>query len=342
MAHGFINRGRNTTFATRKELAWHKLGKVVDAMTSKEAVQLGGMDFEVGLAPIYAGVAPVQITETFNCQNIIRQGIGEDLSFYDATKLKSNFATYRKDTNHVFGVVGARYEPIQNIEAFDFFDEVIGKGNASYETVGALGNGEKVFITAKLPNKLIVGKENIDKYLLLTMAHDGSGSIQIMFTPIRVVCNNTLSAAVTNASNKVSIRHTKNARTRLQLSKQILGIADNQSIYLEERFNAFTRLQLNDEDMEAIFRKSFSMQVDERGKLSTRSNNILLDLKKYHAIGIGQEGIRGTGWGVYNAVTGYQQNIANYRSTDSEFESITGKHAASIRQKAFNEILQLI
>ena len=270
MAHGFINRGRNTTFATRKELAWHKLGKVVDAMTSKEAVQLGGMDFEVGLKSLHTiddSIPPFLMED------------GTKLYWENSlTALEKNFVTYRKDTNHTFGVVGARYEPIQNIEAFDFFDEIIGEGNASYETVGALGNGEKVFITAKLPNKLIVGKENIDKYLLLTMAHDGSGSIQIMFTPIRVVCNNTLSAAVTNASNKVSIRHTKNARTRLQLSKQILGIADNQSIYLKERFNAFTRLQLNDEDMEAIFRKSFSMQVDERGKLSTRSNNILLDL----------------------------------------------------------------
>lgn len=325
MAHGFRNLGRNTTFATRKELAWHKLGKVVDAMTSEEAIVLGGMDFEVGLADIHAKLPSI---------------LHPELQHFE--KLPSNFATYRKDTNDIFGVVGARYTPIQNTDAFEFFDSIIGAGHAKYETVGALGNGEKIFITAKLPSKLLVGKEAIDKYLLLTMAHDGSGSIQVMFTPIRVVCNNTLSAAVTSATNKVSIRHTKNALNRLHLAKKVLGISEAQSIYLEERFNAFAKLQVNDEDIEAIFRKSFGMQVDESGKLSTRSNNILLDLKKYHDIGIGQENIRGTGWGVYNAVTGYQQNIANYRSTDSQFESINSKNAAGIRQSAFNEVLQLL
>lgn len=342
MAHGFRNLGKATTFATRKELAWHKLGKVVDAMTSEEAIVLGGMDFDVQLAPVQAQLGLIVPEDYKNYNNLIALGERGNRSMYQGTVLPNNFATYRTDTNHVFGVVGKRYTPIQNVEAFDFFDSIIGEGHAAYETVGALGDGEKVFITAKLPSKLVVNKEDIDKYLLLTMAHDGSGSIQVMFTPIRVVCNNTLSAALSMGKNKVSIRHTKNALARLEMAKEVLGLIDYQSLALEEAFNAMTKVRINDEDMESMFKRLFKLEPQENGKLSTRGNNILLDLQQYHEVGVGQAGIQGTGWGVYNAVTGYQQNVANYQSTDSEFESITGKNAASIRQNAFKEIMQLV
>ena len=338
MAHGFRDLGRESTFVTRKILPWHKLGKVVDAMTSKEAIILGGMDFEVGLAPIFAGVDVLKKEDTPNHSHVLRS----DKDFFEASYIQTNFATYRKDTKQVFGVVGSKYEVIQNIEAFDFFDSIIGEGHAKYETVGALGNGEKIFITAKLPSKLIVNKEDIDKYLLFTMAHDGSGSVQVMFTPIRVVCNNTLSAALSGCSNKVNIRHTKNARNRLELSKEILGITERQSTSLEEVFTAFAKYQMNDEDLKALFMKSFNMKEGEDGKLSTKANNTLDDILKYHEIGVGQEGIRGTAWGAYNAITGYQQNVQKYRDASVAFESISNKTAATIRQSAFNSLLQLV
>lgn len=343
MAHGFRDLGRNTTFATRDVLAWHKLGKVVDAMTSEEAIVLGGMDFEVGLAPVYAGVQiETDMLKVRGTDIAIKEQIESQTQFRLGKELPNNFATYRTDTNDVFGVVGKRYTPVQNTDAFAFFDSIIGEGHAKYETVGALGNGEKVFITAKMPNKLIVNKEDIDKYLLLTMAHDGSGSVQAMFTPIRVVCNNTLSCALNSTSNKVAIRHTKNALNRLDLAKQVLGIAERQSTSMEEVFNAFAKVQMNDEDLKSYFRDTFNIQPMEDGKLSTKGSNILENVLKYHEIGIGQEGIRGTAWGAFNAVTGYQQNVQNYRDANVQFESINNKAAANVRQKAFNNLLTLV
>jgi len=342
MAHGFIDKGKRTTFATRKELAWHKLGKVVNAMTSKEAIVLGGLDFEVGLAPVYAQLPEVSKEETKNFNSLIINGIIGERSFYQSRLLSSNQITYRKDINHVFGVVGSRYEPIQNIEAFEFFDSIIGEGHAEYETVGALGNGEKVFLTAKIPSKMLIGKEHIDKYLVLTMAHDGTGSIQILFTPIRVVCNNTLSAAINFSNNKVSIRHTKNARNRIEDAKKVLGIIQNNSIGLEEIFNRMTKVKLHEEDIGEIVIEAFGFQPDEEGKFSTRAKNKFKDIMDYHESGVGQEDIKGTAWGAYNAITGYQQNVQNFKTEDIQFESIYNKTAATIRQKGFNSLIKLL
>lgn len=95
------------------------------------------------------------------------------------------FATLRTDTSDVLGVVGKDYQIVQNNEAFSFFDSIVGGNGILYETAGALGKGERIFITAKLPDYIRVGKEDlIEKYLFLTTSHDGSGSITAAFTPI--------------------------------------------------------------------------------------------------------------------------------------------------------------
>lgn len=304
MGHGFNVMGRNTTFATRKEMAWHGLGTVVDAMTSEEAMVLGGLDFEVGLKPIYT-IKNHQVKNKFY--------IKEDL-----VRVSNNFATYRKDNDHIFAVVGSRYEPIQNTEAFEFFDSIIGEGHAKYETVGALGDGERVFITVKLPESLHINKDTVDKYLLLTMAHDGSGAIVVMFTPIRVVCNNTLSMALEGA-NKVSIRHTKNALDRLDKAKEILGIADRHFTTIGEYFNHISKISVTDDDALNFFRYAFDLQVqEETAKLSTRSQNRVNKFNKYYHDGVGQEDIQGNAWGVLNGITGFLQNVEK-RDDEKQF-----------------------
>lgn len=325
MAHGFKNLGKNTTFASKREIAWHGLGSVVDSMTSKEAIILGGLDFEVGLASLYVKLEETELKNTHALNNCIRLEKGVDAKFFNTKGINSNFATYRTDNNTIFGIVGNRYEVIQNTEAFEFFDSIIGEGHARYETVGALGNGETVFITAKLPGNLNVNKEDIDKYLLLTMSHDGSSSIQAMFTPIRVVCNNTLTLAL-KSRNKVTIRHTKNARERLEKAKEILGIVQTETKNMEEVFNIYAKTKVNDEDAFEIFKKSFGIIPQKDGKLSTRSFNKLEEIKKIYFEGVGQKEIIGSAWGVYNGVTTYLQNYQNIKGDEDLFKkSFMGK-----------------
>ena len=294
-------------------------------MTSKEAMILGGLDFEVG-------IKPCNIIK----DNAIEYKASEGGIFYhdhDIVDVPNAYATYRKDTQHIFGVVGNRYEVIQNTEAFAFFDSIIGEGHAEYETVGALGNGERVFITAKLPEGMHVNKELIDQYLLLSMAHDGSGAIVVMFTPIRVVCNNTLTLALDRRSKtKVSIRHTKNALNRLDEAKKILGIASKTFSDMEEYFNVMAKRRVEDDDLSLLLEKSFDMPRQEDESLSTRSKNKLNEVLNYYYTGFGQKDIIGTQWGVYNAVTGYLQNVA-MRDDETQFSRSFIKGDEDIRQR---------
>jgi phage/plasmid-like protein (TIGR03299 family) len=342
MAHNINLRRGKHSFASKTEIAWHGLGQIVDSMTSAEAIKLGGLDFEVGLAPLYAQVeGNLAFEDVKQFPDILRTRENEEgyVSKYSKVKpVKTGYATYRKDDQHIFGIVGNKYEVYQNTEAFEFFDDIIGQGHAKYETVGALGNGETIFITAKLPSKLIVNKEDIDKYLLLTSTHDGTGSIKAMFTPIRVVCNNTLSAALErNYSNKLTVKHTKNAKARMRAGAELLGIIKNSSEKLEELYNIMARTPIADPVAYDILSEVFGIQISEvegENKLSKRASNKLENIKKYYHEGIGQKEIEGTTWGVFNAVTGYCQNVEKKKDVEKLFKDSFMGRDDLLRNKA--------
>lgn len=183
MAHN-INFNEQTgqhSFFSVKQKAWHGLGQIVeDYPTSKEALQYAGLDYEVIKSPLFT-----------QSQAITVGNGGELIAGMDIT-VPNYYATMRTDNNTVLGVVGRDYSIVQNRDAFSFFDAIVGGDGMQYETAGALGNGERIFITAKLPGYIKVGHDDyIEKYLFLTTSHDGSGSITAAFTPVRIVCQNS-------------------------------------------------------------------------------------------------------------------------------------------------------
>lgn len=342
MAHNLNFKNNRASFASRKEIAWHGLGQVVDAMTSEEAIKLGGLDFEVEKRPkYYHSNKHILFDDAKNHDIISRVKLKDSNIYKQEFVIPDKFVTVRNDTNQYLGEVGAKYEVIQNWEAFDFMDSIIGK-QASYETVGALGNGETVFITAKLTEELVINKDQIDKYLLVTMSHDGSSSIQVMFTPIRVVCNNTLTAAIKGNQNKVSIMHTRNAKVKLEASKRILGIVDQGSLAYKEIFSDMFNCYVNDKDAKSVIEKSLGLVRDNKNNLSTRGENILFQANKYYHQGIGQQEIVGNYWGVYNGVTGYLQNVKEYKNEEVKFKNTFDSGDSNARQRAFNIITNLI
>ena len=152
-----------------RETPWHGLGtKVMEAPTSKRALELAGLDWKVVQEPIY--------TEN----NELIEGYKANVRDVDRKTL---------------GVVTDRYKIIQNEEAFAFTDELLGEG-VRYETSGSLQGGKKVWILARMPQEYIISGERISPYLLFSNTHDGSGAIKVALTPIRVVCNNTLNLAL--------------------------------------------------------------------------------------------------------------------------------------------------
>ena len=343
MSHNLnYNAGaKRHAFASAKEIAWHGLGKVVrDRMTSAECIEEALLNYEVGKGKLF-----VQYTEPIMKSTLLSKG----------GQVEDKFATYRKDTGDTFSIVGSVYEVIQNHEAFDFFDAVVGERRAIYETAGALGKGETIFITAKLPDHILIGgKDTIDQYLLFTMSHDGSGSIIAKFTPIRVVCNNTLTAAMEGGNNIFKIKHTKNARNKLDEAQRLLAITYKTSIETKELYESLTKIKITDEVKENIFLNVF-LTKDELLKLgtgkwssspdiSTRKKNQLTSLFKYSEVGAGQDMdiCKGTAYGVYNSITGYIQNVKSFSSPEKKFDSIFLGADALLLNKSLNYINSLV
>ena len=346
MAHGLINKGENSSFVSKKELPWHRLGKVVDAMTSEEAIVLGGLNFEVELRELYTIGGEIHKSVVKTIPTVIKTPNKESCTYNVGEIIKNRFATVRQDNNYPLGIVGSRYTPIQNREAFEFFDRVIGEGHAQYETAGALGNGEVVFITAKLPKYIQVPNEDIDSYLLFTMAHDGSGAIQVMFTPVRVVCNNTLSFAIGGAKNKITFRHTKSAKEKLQNLDKVLGMTNTIKDEMNESFKILQDIRIPANEIEDLMIECLGLKVlEETQKLSTKSDNVLQKALDYYQFGFGQKDIEGTAYGVLNGITGYLQNVKNFRSDESMFNSMLLKNGATdgggIRQRTFDKLISL-
>lgn len=340
MAHNlnFNNRTGKYSFFSVKEKAWHNLGQIVQEYpTSEEAIKFAGLDYEVEKSPLFTKGA-----------GIIENNNGIEM-IDSELEVPNYFANIRTDNNTVLGVVGKDYHIVQNREAFSFFDAIVGGGDGIlYETAGALGNGERIFITAKLPDYIRVGNGDdiTEKYIFLTTSHDGSGSITAAFTPVRIVCQNTLNASLKNMSNVVRIRHTAGAKQRLDDAHKVMGLANILSNELESTFNHWANIKVGDDEMKKLIQLALCpnketlnhLQKGNFDDLSTVFKNTVDDAFAYAMMSDTQqmETTKGTLFGAYNAVTGYYQNVKTYKDDEAKLQSIVLGGTAQLKsQKAF-------
>ena len=233
-----------TMFYTR-EKPWHGLGtKVEEAPTSTDALRLAGLDWQVIQEPIY--------TDT-----------GERISGYKAN--------VRDSDRKVLGVVTDRYKIIQNQEAFAFTDALLGEG-VRYETAGALQEGKKVWLLARLPREYIIYGERISPYLVFSNTHDGSGAVKVALTPIRVVCNNTLNLALSTASRSWSMIHTGNIKNKVWEAKNTLFMAEEYMEKLGKEFENLRKQKLSDQQVKEYIELLLPM---EKNATAMQSKNIM-------------------------------------------------------------------
>jgi len=340
MAHN-INYNEQTgkhSFFSVKQKAWHGLGQIVsDYPTSAEAMEYAGLNFTVEKRPLF----------TYDTENFTADPDNEIV--IPEIEIPDYFATVRTDTEQPLGIVGNDYEVVQNIDAFSFFDSIVGgKDGILYETAGALGkNGERIFITAKLPDYIKVGRDDcIEKYLFLTTSHDTTESITIAFTPIRIVCQNTLNAALNNHVNCIKIRHTASATDKLKEAHKMLGISNQLSVELEAVFNRWARVRISDPELKKLIQLAMSPNREvyediKNGKhveFTSQFNNLVSGVFDYAMTSPEQQEstTKGTLFGMYNAVTGYFQNVKNYRDDQSKLKSIMQGTGLQKNQAAFN------
>ena len=202
-----------------RETPWHGLGtKVMTAPGSREALQGAGLDWEVLQEPVYTGA-------------------GELVNGYKAN--------VRDSDRKALGVVTDRYKVIQNHEAFAFTDALLGEG-VRYETAGSLQGGKRVWLLAHMPHEYIISGERISPYLLFSNTHDGSGAVKVALTPIRVVCQNTLNLALSQAKRSWSMMHTGDVQGKLQEARDTLFLAGRYMEELGQEFENLRRKRLAD------------------------------------------------------------------------------------------------
>ena len=205
-------------FVTRVP-AWHNMGTVVkESPTSEEAIRLAGLDWKVEQKPIYLA---------------------------DGTPINGNYANVRSSDGKPLGIVGDRYKVVQNIDAFAFTDALLGEG-VKYETAGSLKEGKIVWLLAKMPEPFDLLGDKVDPYLVFTNTHDGSGAVRVTLTNVRIVCWNTLNAAMRGAKRVWSARHTGSVTSRLDDARETLQLANNYIKATQETFEELYKIKLND------------------------------------------------------------------------------------------------
>lgn len=366
---------QNTDFATRGQIAWHRLGTVFpkqQKLTGKEMGEMSNTWFDVQKVENLIE-KPISLNDFLRDKEISEDNIVNILKEYEKARFyeTGSYSTVRSDNREVLGSVGEGYEVFQNKEMYTFLEQFRGDNNyVRYETAGCLSGGKTVFVTAKIPEKLIVHKDVVDQYLVITNSHDGSGTLKILWTPIRVVCNNTLSMALSSRkgtiitpkstghfrTNFVSIKHTANMRSAVDRAHSFLGLVSQSQAIIQGQVELLYNTRLSDKDFDKwlveLFVESTDIKKDIRkgAKLqevvSPRMYNKLNQYKEFYHGAAGQQKIVGTAWGGYNAVTygithGTLWRKDEQDNAEQSFKhSFTGTQQTARMSKAWNLALE--
>lgn len=314
MAHNLEQRDGQASMFFSGEVPWHNLGRRLNKpATAAEAMEAARLDYNVVKRPVKAIINGRQYSDVPNA-----------------------FATVRTDTNQVLGVVGARYEPVQNSDAFNFFDPLVDRDEAIYHTAGVLGRGEKIWLLAKLPDYIKVGKKNdpVEKFVLLYNSHDGSSHIRVKMTPIRVVCNNTLTAALSGTESEVRIKHTQSAQDKLQEAHQILGLTNQLYAQLGFIFNRMALRKVNSQQL-VDYVKTL-IPDNPQAENNTRTENMRNHIISLHDSVQDASMHRGNLFGAFNAVTEFVDHFGSSKDANKQLRSIWfGGSGEQLKRRAY-------
>ena len=277
---------------------WHGLGTAVaEAPNSAEAIKIAGLDWTVESKPI------------FTAENV---------------EIPGYKANTRSSDNSVLGIVSNRYKIVQNNEAFDFTDSLIGEG-CTYETAGSLMNGKKVFLLAKMPQRKILDDE-VDPFICFTNSHNGTGSIQVCMTPIRVVCQNTLNLALNNATRKWSTRHIGDMQNKLAEAKHTLKLANDYMDNLAVTADQLAHTKVTNDQVVNMLNELFPVDDSD----SDRKKRNVSETKEQFMVCMLAPDIakfQNTAWGVINAASDFMSHSQPKRASDT------------FKERRFNQIL---
>lgn len=288
-----------TMFYTR-EKPWHGLGTMVaEAPNSKDALRLAGLNWKVLQEPVY--------TEN------------EEL-------IQGYKANVRDTDRKVLGVVTDRYKVIQNEEAFAFTDTLLGEG-VRYETAGALQEGRRVWMLARLPREFIIGGERISPYMVFSNTHDGSGAVKTALTPIRVVCNNTLNLALRTAKRSWSMIHTGDISGKIEEAKNTLLLADEYMTALGQEFEDLRKIKLSEKQVLDYIKILLPMEENYSLLQKRGVEKLRADMKMRYFDAPDLKDVGNNGYRFVNAVSDFATHSTPRRKTANYKENIFARTA---------------
>lgn len=274
---------------------WHGLGTVVeDAPDSGEAIRLAGLDWKVEQRDVCT----------------------------DSGKLILGYKANVRDVDqNVLGIVSDRYQVVQNEDAFAFTDELLGEG-IRYETAGALQEGRRVFILAKLPQRFIIAGDEITPYFVIMNSHDASCSIKAAMTPVRVVCQNTLNLAFRTAKRTWMTKHTSNIMERMEDARNTLELAERYMTELGKGVDELAHRHLADKKVMEYMAEFFPVTEDMTTAQKKKNLTMLNDMKRRYFDAPDLQGMGKNGYRFINAVSDFATHAEPIRRTKNYRENL--------------------
>ena len=306
---------------TGKRLAWHGLGQVLQTPPdSATAIVQAGLDWEV-------------------VQKVLAHKVGDSY-----LELPGTIGNFRNDTQTLLGVVKGRYTPVQNRECFSFLDSLHADGILRYETAGALGEGERIFMTAQVAGDWQVGGDDIAQYLLCFNSHDGSSSLEIIPTAVRVVCANTL--AIARKGKGFKMKHTNNVQERMKLAAKMFEACNKDMALWVETQNKMAETDFSTDDFKRLIAALYPIEDNMTKLAKERAEEKRIALYGIWAGEKTQPKNNKSAWAALNAVTFFEDHSEDHilkgNVQESRFNRSIEGQGNEVKQKAQNLIAELV
>jgi len=307
------------TMAYFGQRPWHGLGTTLeeaDLYDWPSASKKAGLDWEVELVPLITNDTQVKVDHR---------------------------AVRRASDSKVLGVVGPRYAPLQNRDAFAWFDPFLKAKEAVLHTAGSLKSGSRIWVLAKLNRTplVVAAGDEVEKFILLSHGHDGSLAVRVGFTPIRVVCQNTLSMAHgSDASKLIRVKHTKDVLVNLANIREVMDLANQEFEATAQQYQLLARKSINQADLHKYVRRV--LKIEDEPNPSTRIQNIAEEIARLTEEGRGNDlpSVRGSLWAAYNGVSEWLTYNRGH-SEDSRINSLWFGDSANINRHALEVALDM-
>lgn len=307
--------------------AWHGLGTTLEESDPRRrsvqgTIEASGLDWSVSRYP-------TQIADD--------ETVPEELR---GAKIPDRFSIVRDSDLSILGNVGPTYRMLQNSEMFGWFQPFLDSNQCEFETAGSLAGGSIVWILARLCQDDIEVRRNdkVRPYLMLSSSHDGSQATRVGFTPIRIVCANTLAAAHQGKRNIISVKHTDSQHEALEVVRETMDIVNSTFRTTAEQYRRMAQSGISEKQLAKFAMDCLDIKEDDT-KVSTQKRNQLQRIVELALYGKGQTGEL-TAWTAYQGLTEW---ISHERSkkADKRLQSLWFGSSAELNAKAFASALAL-